>query len=216
MGWRVFWLVAAVAMPISLETAAAAPESVAASLMLKRSEMKVEPKPIASPSRTSSRSSARRLGLSGEGVERELVHPLHRGVRSFNDLARQQKFRGAEVERVPRVALRHRDEHLVAARRLLHDHRRDDGHQESGEGAAPVVVPAVGPRVAGDARRRAAGGGTRARCSPRTRAAPRAGGRRRGSRRRRRAAAPTVTLCQSTTVTVGGAACSSISRLSSR
>ena len=62
MGWRVFWLVAAVAMPISVETAAAAPESVAASLMLNRSEMKVEPKPMASPSRTSSSSSTGDLG----------------------------------------------------------------------------------------------------------------------------------------------------------
>ena len=57
-GWRVFWFVAAVAMPSSVEQAAAAPESVAASLMLKRSEMNTEPKPIASPARTSSNNSA--------------------------------------------------------------------------------------------------------------------------------------------------------------
>ena len=56
-GCRVFWLVAAVAMPSSVEQAAAAPERVAASLTLKRSEMKTEPKPIASPARTSSNSS---------------------------------------------------------------------------------------------------------------------------------------------------------------
>ena len=58
IGWRVLWLVAAVAIPISLLTAAAAPESVTASLMLKRSEMNAVPRPIASPSRTSSMSSA--------------------------------------------------------------------------------------------------------------------------------------------------------------
>ena len=33
-GWRVLWFVAAVAMPMRSETAAAAPDSVAASLML--------------------------------------------------------------------------------------------------------------------------------------------------------------------------------------
>ena len=54
IGWRVLWFVAAVAMPISLVTAPTAPESVAASLTLKRSEMKAEPMPIASPCRTSS------------------------------------------------------------------------------------------------------------------------------------------------------------------
>ena len=58
IGWRVLWLVAAVAIWISLLTAAAAPERVTASLMLYRSEMKAVPRPMASPSRTSSRSSA--------------------------------------------------------------------------------------------------------------------------------------------------------------
>ncbi len=33
-GWRVLWLVAAVAMPMRVDTAPAAPDSVAASLML--------------------------------------------------------------------------------------------------------------------------------------------------------------------------------------
>jgi len=47
IGWRVLWFVAAVAMPIWLDTAPTAPDSVAASLMLKRSEMKTEPIPSA-------------------------------------------------------------------------------------------------------------------------------------------------------------------------
>ncbi len=58
MGWRVLWFVAAVAIPSVDETAPTAPESVNASLMLKRSEMKVEPRPSASPTATSSINSA--------------------------------------------------------------------------------------------------------------------------------------------------------------
>ena len=58
IGWRVLWFVAAVAMPSVDDTAPTAPESVNASLMLKRSEMKVEPSPSASPAATSSISSA--------------------------------------------------------------------------------------------------------------------------------------------------------------
>ena len=45
IGWRVLWFVAAVAMPSVDDTAPTAPDSVNASLMLKRSEMKVEPRP---------------------------------------------------------------------------------------------------------------------------------------------------------------------------
>jgi hypothetical protein len=51
------WFVAAVAMPISRDAAPTAPESVAASLMLKRSEMKHAPMPSASACDTSSISS---------------------------------------------------------------------------------------------------------------------------------------------------------------
>ena len=58
IGWRVLWFVAAVAMPSVDDTAPTAPESVNASLMLKRSEMNVEPRPSASPSAISSISSA--------------------------------------------------------------------------------------------------------------------------------------------------------------
>ena len=53
IGWRVLWFVAAVAIPISLETAPTAPESVAASLTLKRSEMKAAPSPRVSACCTS-------------------------------------------------------------------------------------------------------------------------------------------------------------------
>ena len=52
-GWRVLWFVAAVAMPSVELTAPAAPESVAASLMLNRSEMNAEPSPISSARPTS-------------------------------------------------------------------------------------------------------------------------------------------------------------------
>ena len=58
-GWRVLWLVAAVATPIEDVLAVAAPlRGSIASLTLKRSEMKAVPRPMASPSRTSSMSSA--------------------------------------------------------------------------------------------------------------------------------------------------------------
>ncbi len=56
-GWRVLWLVAAVAIPISRETAPTAPESVATSSMLRRSEMKHAPRPSASACCTSAISS---------------------------------------------------------------------------------------------------------------------------------------------------------------
>ena len=54
IGWRVLWLVAPVMIRISSDTAAAAPLSVAASLMLYRSEMNAAPSPMASAARTSS------------------------------------------------------------------------------------------------------------------------------------------------------------------
>ena len=62
IGWRVLWLVAAVAIPISVETAPTAPLIVAASLTLKRSEMNTEPSPSSSPCRTSA---IRSRGVSG-------------------------------------------------------------------------------------------------------------------------------------------------------
>ena len=52
-GWRVLWLVAAVAMPSVVVAAAAAPHSVAASLSASRSETNAEPRPSASACRTS-------------------------------------------------------------------------------------------------------------------------------------------------------------------
>ncbi len=54
MRWRVLWLVAAVSIVMRSLTAPAAPESVAASFLSKRSEMKTVPKPMFSPKRTSS------------------------------------------------------------------------------------------------------------------------------------------------------------------
>lgn len=57
-GWRELWLVAAVAMPRFVVAAPAAPQSVAASLTLNRSDRKAAPKPSSSPWRTSSSSGA--------------------------------------------------------------------------------------------------------------------------------------------------------------
>ncbi len=57
IGWRVLWFVAAVAIPISLEIAPTAPDSVAASLMLKRSETNADPRPSSSARCTSAMSS---------------------------------------------------------------------------------------------------------------------------------------------------------------
>jgi hypothetical protein len=65
IGWRVLWLVAPVAMWMRSVTAPAAPDSVAASLMLKRSEMNAVPRPIASPARTWSTISRGDLGAPG-------------------------------------------------------------------------------------------------------------------------------------------------------
>lgn len=53
-GWRVLWLVAAVAICILLVTASAAPVSDDASLTFQRSEMNPVPKPSSSPRRASS------------------------------------------------------------------------------------------------------------------------------------------------------------------
>ena len=58
-----------------------------------------------------------------------------------------EKFPRADVERVAAVPARHRDEHFVAARRLLNQHRRDHGHGKTGKRAAPIVVPAALPRI---------------------------------------------------------------------
>ena len=53
-GWRVGVFVTPVAIPTSSLTAAAAPQSVAASFTLKRSDRNTEPSPMRSASRTSS------------------------------------------------------------------------------------------------------------------------------------------------------------------
>ncbi len=99
IGWRVLWLVAAVAIRISLLTAAAAPESVTASLMLNRSEMKAVPRPIASPSRTSSMSSAGDWGAPARRVEAQLGHALsHRLILSGGRSA-AGKYRGRPADR---------------------------------------------------------------------------------------------------------------------
>ena len=55
------------------DDAATAPESVTASLMLKRSEMNAVPKPSASPARHLVEQLGGRLGCSGQHVEAELV-----------------------------------------------------------------------------------------------------------------------------------------------
>src|SRR3546814_12345830 len=57
IGWRVLWFVAPVMIRMSSDTAAAAPLSVPASLMLNRSEMKAAHSRRLSASRTSSSSS---------------------------------------------------------------------------------------------------------------------------------------------------------------
>ena len=57
VGWRVLWFVAAVAMAICSLMAPTAPETVAASLRLRRSETNTWPRPIASASGTSRTSS---------------------------------------------------------------------------------------------------------------------------------------------------------------
>ena len=62
IGCRVWWFVAAVAMPISLETAPTAPDSVAASFTLKRSEMNADPSPSVSACCTSAIRSRGDLG----------------------------------------------------------------------------------------------------------------------------------------------------------
>lgn len=53
-GCRVLWCVAAVAIPISEDTAPMAPANVAASFTFHRSEMNTVPNPSSSPRRTSS------------------------------------------------------------------------------------------------------------------------------------------------------------------
>ena len=53
IGWRVLWFVAAVAICSVVDAAPSAPDSVAASLTLKRSEMNAQPRPSRSPSRAS-------------------------------------------------------------------------------------------------------------------------------------------------------------------
>ena len=54
IGWRMLWLVAPVAICSRVDTAPTAPDSVATSLMLNRSEMNTQPRPSRSPSCTSS------------------------------------------------------------------------------------------------------------------------------------------------------------------
>jgi hypothetical protein len=61
-GCRVLWFVAAVAMPSVREAAAAAPESVTASLMLNRSEMNALPRPSPSAAGISSSNSTGDFG----------------------------------------------------------------------------------------------------------------------------------------------------------
>ena len=65
--WRVLWLVAPVAMPSRVEQPATAPDSVAASFTLNRSEMNPVPRPMRSASATSSNSTC---GSSGAPARR--------------------------------------------------------------------------------------------------------------------------------------------------
>ena len=77
IGWRVVWLVAAVAMRMRSDTAPAAPLSVHASLMLNRSEMKAVPSPMASPSTHLVDQVTGRLRGTGQRVEAELFEDGH-------------------------------------------------------------------------------------------------------------------------------------------
>ena len=61
-GWRVWWFVAAVAIRSVVETAPMAPDSVAASFTLKRSETNTHPSPRRSPS------CASRISSCGSGA----------------------------------------------------------------------------------------------------------------------------------------------------
>ena len=62
---------------VSLDGPGRAAESVAASLRLNRSEMNAEPRPMRSASRTSVDEVARRVGVTRERVEAELVQLIH-------------------------------------------------------------------------------------------------------------------------------------------
>src|SRR4051812_45046317 len=89
-GWRVLWLVAAVAMPIRSLTAPAAPARTAASLTLNRSERKTDPMPSRSARRTSV-SRSRGSAVAGQAVAAELGEVLA--------VARPRELAG-ELERV--------------------------------------------------------------------------------------------------------------------
>ena len=65
--WRVLWFVTPVAMPRRVEQPATAPDSVAASFTLNRSEMNPVPSPMRSASATSSNSTR---GSSGAPASR--------------------------------------------------------------------------------------------------------------------------------------------------
>ena len=77
MGWRVLWLVAAVAMAIRSLTAPTAPETVAASFTLKRSEMKQCPRPELLAVAHLGDQVAGRRRRAGERVEAEFFEVRH-------------------------------------------------------------------------------------------------------------------------------------------
>ncbi len=87
IGWRVWWLVAAVAMFSVVETAPTAPDSVAASLTLKRSEMNTQPRPSRSASATSVIRSRGDWRRAGECVEAEVLerHGRRLAHRAWDD-----------------------------------------------------------------------------------------------------------------------------------
>ncbi len=72
IGWRVLWLVAPVMIVMFVVATAAAPDSVTASLTLKRSLMNTAPSPSSSASTTLLDEIARVLSAASERVEAEL------------------------------------------------------------------------------------------------------------------------------------------------
>ena len=79
-GCRVLWLVAAVPMPIRLDTAAAAPASTPASLTLNRSERNTEPEPQLLGRAHLVEQVGRRGGVTGEPVAPQLAEGRLVGV----------------------------------------------------------------------------------------------------------------------------------------
>ena len=116
IGWRVLWFVAAVAIPRLSVTAATAPQSVDASLRLKRSDTNARAEPERLGLARFVEEIAGRVGVPRERVEAQLVQSLHRSTRSSVSRAlagntRLQQLGALETELVqdrPRVVARQR------------------------------------------------------------------------------------------------------------